>query len=251
MPRLGHTVDTAPGGWGDYCCEGAHLWWKRWIPRDLTGVTNTDLENEKATRDTVLTTLRTEDPAYFFGFGHGNADVFTGYQLDRIISTFDPESLQAFRGRVVHLLSCSTAQRLGPALILNGARAYIGYIGPAYCAAAFVPYEHPAYYSIEDCDFEWDRALASGLTVRQAWGRVQTKYNEWVEWWRESDDPLAEEAIQCLLWNLNVTRCPVHDDAYGDPEATITAPTVIAGLPVIALAIGLPLAVYAIKQMQK
>lgn len=58
------------------------------------------------------------------GVGHGAPDAYAGHN-DQIMMTVD--SLPNLKNKVVILLSCETAQQLGPAIVEAGAAGYIGW----------------------------------------------------------------------------------------------------------------------------
>jgi len=58
------------------------------------------------------------------GTGHGSPTQFAGHNNQIIL---DLESIPNVKGKTVILLSCETAQQLGPALIRAGAASYIGW----------------------------------------------------------------------------------------------------------------------------
>lgn len=58
------------------------------------------------------------------GVGHGARDLFSGHRDQILLTT---ESIPDVRDKVVVLISCETAQELGPALIGAGAASYIGF----------------------------------------------------------------------------------------------------------------------------
>jgi len=58
------------------------------------------------------------------GVGHGSASEFCGHD-DRVI--LDTLSIPDVKDKVVILISCETAQELGPALINSGAASFIGF----------------------------------------------------------------------------------------------------------------------------
>ena len=60
------------------------------------------------------------------GAGHGDVDVFTGQNEAVLLEVgkYDPKVVE---GKVIKLLSCQTGVILGPDLIENGAKAFLGY----------------------------------------------------------------------------------------------------------------------------
>jgi hypothetical protein len=60
----------------------------------------------------------------FYGVGHGDTGVFTGWGNQTIFYVCDCKELS---GSIVYLLSCLTARELGEDIVRKGARAYAGY----------------------------------------------------------------------------------------------------------------------------
>ncbi|KKN87047.1 hypothetical protein LCGC14_0263170 [marine sediment metagenome] len=60
------------------------------------------------------------------GTGHGDVDVFTGQNEVVILEVgqYDPREIE---GKIIKLLSCQTAEYLGPDLVKNGCVAFLGY----------------------------------------------------------------------------------------------------------------------------
>ena len=61
------------------------------------------------------------------GVGHGDVDVLTGHNEAVILKVgkYNPKEV---KGKVIKLLSCQTGVALGPDLIKNGAKAFLGYV---------------------------------------------------------------------------------------------------------------------------
>ncbi len=77
-----------------------------------------------ARRSLVSLILPTSD--FILGMGHGEKALFTGQNESQIwkVGEYDPKEVQ---GKIIKLLSCQTALELGPDMIRNGARAFLGY----------------------------------------------------------------------------------------------------------------------------
>lgn len=75
------------------------------------------------------TVVASEDVAVICGLAHGTPGAFTGFQGEILYSAGPSGPLPAKEasGRIVHLLSCSTAQQLARAFLAAGCVAYIGY----------------------------------------------------------------------------------------------------------------------------
>lgn len=63
---------------------------------------------------------------FLLGVGHGDEDTYTG-QNESVILDAGKYNPKEVNGKVVKLLSCLTAQQLGPDIIANGAACYMGY----------------------------------------------------------------------------------------------------------------------------
>ncbi len=85
----------------------------RSLPPQLVGPTD---------RKFLFSTLTIGD--IIIGVGHGAPSVFCGHN-DQVI--LDVYSIPDVRGKVVILISCETAQVLGPELIKAGAASYLGF----------------------------------------------------------------------------------------------------------------------------
>lgn len=85
----------------------------RSIPPQLVG---------PADRKAAFSTLAIGD--VIVGVGHGSPSVFTGHREQILM---DVTSIPNVQDKVVVLISCETAQQLGPALIDAGAASYIGF----------------------------------------------------------------------------------------------------------------------------
>ena len=114
------------------------------------------------------------------GSGHGNSTYFLGNK-DAAILHVDFDHSGEVKGRIVHLLSCRTAQGLGPALVSSGCIAFIGYddnflYDPRYAKAFF------------ECDCEIEFALMKGGTVEQAHSAAVEKFNSYVRTYARRGD---------------------------------------------------------------
>lgn len=85
----------------------------RSIPPQLVGPTD---------RKALFSTLTIGD--VIIGVGHGSPTQFCGHNDQVMLTT---ESIPDVQGKVVILISCETAQELGPALVDAGATSYIGF----------------------------------------------------------------------------------------------------------------------------
>jgi len=101
--------------------------------RDVVAARGKDytyLYKEQCIKDQVWNALQQKRTAVIAATGHGNASVYTGYQLepifwvDMVNEGYDPQLTQ---NTIMLMLSCLTAQRLGPYMISKGAVYYLGW----------------------------------------------------------------------------------------------------------------------------
>lgn len=84
---------------------------------------------EQAKRRAVLDLLKKGVPALITGMGHGDPRKFTGHNGETVFRAAGRGEPQ-LGGSVVHLLSCYTAQKLGPQMVGRGCVAFFGYDRP-------------------------------------------------------------------------------------------------------------------------
>ena len=179
------------------------------------GLDVTDLQKGDAVRSNILSYLLAKDPLLFTGFGHGNTDVFTD-DAEQVV--FDLNNVELMRGRIVRLLSCLTAQELGPAMIAAGAVAYLGYavewtwIQDDQAIDPYLEKYGEGFYKSADADLF---SLAAIKTVGTAYQDGLNTYQYWIDRWRASSDPYAGDVIAWLLWDKEGYR------AMGDMSATV------------------------------
>src|SRR5437879_5295863 len=90
------------------------------------GIAVTRLNGQGARRNAVAQELGGATTRYLTGSGHVFDDYFTGDQQQPVLKVGEYAAAEV-RGRIVHLLSCSTAEQLGPDLVANGCLAFFGY----------------------------------------------------------------------------------------------------------------------------
>lgn len=133
----------------------------------------TILEGKLARRYLVAPEATKPNVDYLTGVGHGLTDLYTGDQGDRIfeVGAYAPEESQR---KIVHFLSCQTAQSLGPDFVKHGCRAYFGYD----VNFTFTWDSADVYF---ECDSEIDRAFADGLTADQVYKRAYQLFTRRIE----------------------------------------------------------------------
>jgi len=158
-----------------------------------------------ATQACVHTKSRTRRVCFITGLGHGSFTRYTGHNGQTIweVCKYDPSEV---KGKIVHLLSCYTAQQLGPDLIEKGARAYLGYSKAFHlvfttghtatepCRSVLKDQRADAFVK---CDSQIPQAIADGATTEKAYIRAYDCFTDSINYWLGVDPYVA----QWLLWD--------------------------------------------------
>lgn len=166
-----------------------------------------DLSGSKCIRSEIYDKLENLNPSLFAAMGHGYIDTFTDnneaivWRCGYISCSYPPGNL---KNRIVYLWSCLTARELGPEIINYGATAYIGFNEEwiwVSSSPAGDPYNDPYARCFFDSGNEVIKALVDGCTVKEAVQRAIDRYNQWIEYWKQSNDVHATECIKYLAWD--------------------------------------------------
>ena len=186
-----------------------------------------EMKREAATRNPVWDALTAEDPFFVSGVGHGNEDTFTGDIAEIAEWIFRTTDCDILAGRITHLLSCSTAVNLGPAIIAAGGIAYAGYNRTWWWITEDVNVEIDPYTGyIAESYFrsanEFPVALIQGETALRAKERCWNEYTKFIELWETDPERQAHP------WAADVIKYLIHDrnslTVLGDMSATIIPP---------------------------
>jgi hypothetical protein len=128
-------------------------------------------------------------------FGHGYDDFVTGQHGDILwkVGAYDPREPA---GKIIHLMSCLTAKRLGPDLVDKGALVYFGYEEP-FTLFHLTNVENPLEDDIADvffqCSSQVDRLIADNRPAGQVYDATKTAFREKYEHYLaiESDVAMA------------------------------------------------------------
>jgi hypothetical protein len=161
---------------------------------------------------------------YISGVGHGSPSKYTGHMGNALLkaSSYDTKEV---RSKVIQLLSCQTAQRLGPDLIRKGASAFAGY----YENFTFV-FDQPGTTIDEmelfwKCDSIWDLMMADAQTVEHAHHATMNAYNAAI-----ASVPNTVAATW-LTHDRNCFRSPVTGRRYGSKKAKLSPYIISPGSP--------------------
>lgn len=170
------------------------------------------LYQRDAVEETVLAALALPGVTYLTGVGHGDSNIFTGYCNQEVLQVgdYDPTLVA---GKIVHLLSCSTAAALGPDLVANGCVAFFGYSAPF----SYDPAVSDVFF---ECDAQIDFALADGLNAGAAGDRAQALFSQRIADFQAAGNYQAAAYLQT---NLQCFRSPVpNTPRWGDPNAQLS-----------------------------
>lgn len=163
-----------------------------------------DIAAENANQIPVYTAIDNYDPATFYGFGHGNNCIYTGDAEEGI---FTCDECNRLNGRMVYLLSCLTANGLGPEMIRQGALAYAGFnISWTWLSDTGTdgdPYADKYARGFWESANELWMSLCDGMEFRASVQKSVAKYNEWIEYWfyTNPEDPFSQECIKWLAFD--------------------------------------------------
>jgi len=164
------------------------------------GWTSVVVSRESADKNTVYNAIDQHDPCAIFGFGHGSNCGYTGNSIAETI--FDCTDCSKVKDRVVYLLSCLTANGLGPEMMNQGALAYAGFnISWTWLSTNTNndPYSDKYAKGFYESAVELWKALSEGKTFKEAVQRSVDKYNWWIDYWFDTN-PEDENAQECIKW---------------------------------------------------
>ena len=211
----------------------AYLFGRWWLWRcvgesTLRALDVVDLEGDLATRVDLRLALDEKDPAFFVAYGHGSPTQMAGQYdaLGRPNIMLDLGNAGWMHERIIYLLSCSCGKELGPKIIELGGEAYIGYNEDFYWIVRDPnrPGGDPYARGFGSAVVAVVLTLLRGGTVQMAYERSIETFNKYIEYWRQSEDPYAREAVKFLLWDRDCTI------ALGNVQATIVEPRPLVAL---------------------
>ena len=146
------------------------------------------------------------------GVGHGSPSEFCGHNNQVIMDTL---SIPSVKGKVVILISCETAQALGPELIKAGAASYIGFkddlVWVVDADLASTPWSDKLGASVMMPITNCVNAILDGKTTGNAFNTMQEHFSRNAE--VEEDDLIRS----CINFNKK------NAVLLGDPEARVAS----------------------------
>ena len=166
----------------------------------------------RAVQAVVEAAVVRQEVVYLTGEGHGLTNVFYGdnRQAVFVVGSYPPKAVE---NKIVHFLSCQTADRLGPDFVQNKCSAYFGY------DTDFVfPLDEPYLTTFLECDSEIDRGFADGLTANEVDRRARAAFTAQAEKLRAANQHYQAEIME---FNRDHLCSPATGSQWGDPEARL------------------------------
>ena len=148
--------------------------------------------------------IKKQRPSFIFINGHGNYDEVTGHNFETIIKVGENED--KIKTNIMYTLSCNAGKILGPTLIKNNVKAYIGYkerfnfitSKKNTCRPLKDEYTYPFKQSSNIIPI----SLIKGHSLKETYERSQDEFDRMIEKFQKSDAPVgSEHIITCLMWN--------------------------------------------------
>jgi len=161
------------------------------------------------TRANFAAACKKRGAVYISGVGHGSSRVFTGERGAWLweVCNYDPDEV---KGKIIHLLSCKTAQELGPDLVKKGACAYFG-----YDRNFTITWNYPDVFWL--CDSVIDLSLCNGFNAEVSARLTIQAYNLQINRMRGIHGPTAV----WLTWDRDSLKTPLHGSIYGKKTCTL------------------------------
>jgi hypothetical protein len=147
---------------------------------DQKGFNVIELFGNDATRENFAPACMLPIVDFITGGGHGYDDYFLGHMNQELwrVGNYDPKEP---KGKIIHLMSCLTANMLGHNLIDNGSLAYFGYkvsfSFPQYQDGTD-PLNDPRIEPFFECDSAIDKFIADCLPANEVYKKTMELYEE-------------------------------------------------------------------------
>ena len=179
----------------------------------------------------------------FIGGGHGAPNVFTGQDREDILwvapgepgHRHDDTNIDLVRDRIVYLISCSTWAGLGLEISsLSDNTQFIGH----YQDYIFAGFEPGDIYSrgFMESSGEIARVLINRGTIIDAYNAGVAKFDEWIEYWQASDDPIAPDIIGWLILDRD-SLITTGMQTQAEPKSIMPLVGTIVGFILLGLAV--------------
>lgn len=179
------------------------------------GFTVIELECQQATLNQVETALANNKDCLFTGVGHGNKNIFTGYQQSPLIQENVNEHV--LLGRPWYGLSCLIGASLGKAVVRKDCPAFCGWDAEfTFMADKNEPDGGKPAQGFRDAVNRFTSTLIEGGDFDGAYKVAQEIFDYWFE--QETDS----EIRKWLNWDKIHQVCPATSLEYGNGGIRIT-----------------------------
>lgn len=189
------------------------MYCSRWVERKIKpeaekrGFDVIDLRGKRAVRKSVESVLNSINPILVLFHGHGDDTTIAGYLKETLIHF--KENVSMLCGRIVHALTCSSANILGnEAVNRHGTLAFIGYKEPFIAlnddSSVTRPLEDKVAIPFMESAMRVSDSLIRGSTTGEAFKKSQDMYNFWIAYYRvHSEIKDAPDILQYLMADKN------------------------------------------------
>ena len=168
------------------------------------------LNGSMAIRAYLQEDLNSPEVVLFTGSGHGLPDEFQGTDGDAALKVNSYQSSEV-QNKIIHLLSCNTAQNLGSDVVKNGCLAFFGYDLPfTFDTSLMDLFLNPDAVLVE--------SLSQGQNANDAYLALKLEYEKSLAELRRRKD-FASMSI--MLTNFEHFRSPIQDKRWGSKTASI------------------------------
>jgi len=174
-------------------------------------------QENQATRSEIAQVAPDREIKYITGSGHGFYNSFMGHKGEEIWRKTCPlrggpsYAKEEVENKIIHLLSCCSADVLGPDMVKKGCLAFFGY------TEDFWVKDQTAELCVYS-DSQIDEAVSEGENAEMVY--LRTAYTHMIAQRDLVQEDLFDLAAE-IQHNLDNLRCPHHDDKWGKKHARI------------------------------
>jgi len=186
------------------------------IEAEAKGFQLLDLKEGRANRKEFESMVGSKEPSLILFYGHGSSCKVAGYNDEVLIEAGDNDGI--LKSKIIHALSCKSAQILGPRSIDSGALTYIGYDEDfIFCCIpekTSKPLEDKLASLFLNPPELLIKNLLKGNSTGVSVGRAKRLFMDNIQKLLTTENSEYDYAIPYLLWNMN------HLKLIGDEEAS-------------------------------
>lgn len=143
-----------------------------------------DLQKENYTEEKTGRYLEEYAPFFVFFNGHGEAWYTTGHQRKPVLIANKNDFL--LKDKIAYVVSCYTAQYLGPLAYDNGCKAYIGYEDTfSFVYLNENPLDDKYAKIYMEASNEVPLTILNGGTPKEAYEKSQKAFDKWINFWEK------------------------------------------------------------------